>query len=85
MAEYKVEHKEQLTRSEAARMVSEIARQLAAARELVLVLGDQEAGCTVADHLQIEVEVKAAHDGGGKIEIELKWAGGGQETAAPTP
>ncbi len=85
MAEHKVKHEEQLTRGEAARMLSEIARQLSAGPELVLALGDQEASCTVADRLEIEVEVKAARDGGGKIEIELKWAGVEQETAAPTP
>lgn len=83
MAEHKVKHTEQLTRSEAARLLNEIARQLSEGPELVLVLGDQETRCTVADRIQIEVEVKAS-GGDGEIEIELKWAGTEQETATPT-
>lgn len=84
MAEHKVKHTERLTRGEAARMLSEIARQLAEGPELVLALGDQQTSCTVADHVQIEVEVKAT-GGDGELEIELNWPGAEQETAPPPP
>lgn len=80
MTEHKVKHHDQLSRGDAAQMLSEIARQLGEGPTLVLQLGEQQVSHTVPEHLQLEVEVKTKGDGV-ELELELSWPLAAQESA----
>ena len=70
MADVKIEHKETLSRSEAAIWLSLLSRALAADGQVALPFGPSEVKVHVPDQLRAEFEVEVEGD---EVEIELEF------------
>ena len=84
MSDVKLEHKESMSRKDAATLLSRLSRAFADGHHGEVPFGPDKVSVHIPDRVRSEVEVEVEGDEV-EIEIEFKWTIAEHEDAAPPP